>query len=398
MRKVFLFFILGVFLFASEFTLLAKISAQGTIQTSDIKNDKVMFGVYKKVKIFDLEKLDVIKSLVFNNKVLKVRFYKDKLLILTTKKLQILDKNFNILNEYKGYSFKDFDIKNDILTLADYNNINIIDIRTSEKLASINTSPKIVRLSKDSQKLLTTTYYNMYVYNIKGEQLYSIKISNVKDAYWLNNNKIICNIKNGIYEINPIKSLKKLILNMKINAIFPLDEESLLLATSKIFYFNILNSKLVNLIDVNKEIYSIKLDKDKIIAQTSDNIYVFKLSSSKETSQSQEKKQKSIQEVKKPVKKPMLKIYVSQPNGIAPLKGKIKVYAFGDNIKAYYLNINGKEYIYKDGNKSFNYYFKKPGEYKVFAAIKDDNGNIISKTVTIKVREETFEDFKAKFR
>jgi len=102
--------------------------------------------------------------------------------------------------------------------------------------------------------------------------------------------------------------------------------------------------------------------------------------------------------VKKENKKPFLKFYTSTANGFVPLKVNFKILCNDSDgkIVSYYMNFAGKEKIGKgDPNgKSFSYTFKRPGEYNIMFAVKDNQNAITTSEVKIKVREESFEDYK----
>jgi len=102
--------------------------------------------------------------------------------------------------------------------------------------------------------------------------------------------------------------------------------------------------------------------------------------------------------IKKANKKPFLKFYASTTNGFVPLKVNFKILCNDSDgkIVAYYMNFAGKERIGKgdpDG-KSFSYTFREPGEYNIMFAVKDNKNAITSSEIKIKVREESFEDYK----
>jgi len=104
-----------------------------------------------------------------------------------------------------------------------------------------------------------------------------------------------------------------------------------------------------------------------------------------------------IKEEKKKNMKPFLQIYASKTSGYIPLDVSFKIIANDEDgeIKAYYLNIAGKEFIGKGTPmKVFPFTFDKPGLFKVMASVKDNKNAVSTKEISIKVREESFDDFK----
>ena len=98
----------------------------------------------------------------------------------------------------------------------------------------------------------------------------------------------------------------------------------------------------------------------------------------------------------KTAKKPALSVHASISEGFVPLKVIFNIITDNkDKIIGYYVNFGDSEML-KDGRPplSIKHTYTKPGVYKVLIAVKNANGEISQKRLKIKVKEETFEDFK----
>lgn len=444
--------------------LLFKTTALNNIQNVAISNDdkKVIMATRIKVKIFDTKTEELIKTLRFENPVIKAQFSTDnkKIFILTNKEFYIYDSNkykmIGKIDRVTRYSFDNFFIKNNFLTiLEDYNPtiVRIFNLKTGNKIVSfkINGIIKEGDFSPNLKKIALTSNQKSFIYNLDGELLHKLpELGKYYKIKWLNNKDVVVESTNRayIFDIKTSEILNTIKTKNNIAGIEILDNKHIatFIYNYKMKIFDINKNNFLNKEYIlkgessNDYIESVDLSDDKIllaIAYNSKNMKLYKTSeifknfmtendnlnnkiSQVEEPKKEEKVNPQIVEPKPKViikkeivekvvvkkikehenKKPTLYIYASQTEGNAPLTVNFKFVANDEDgkIASYYVNFAGKEIIHK-GNptKSFNYTFKNAGKYKIMVAVKDNKGAITTKQVTINVKpkhEENFEDYK----
>lgn len=439
-----LIFFLFTFLFADDLYHQAKItqinlnnnikikfSALNYINSADLDNKEVIVGTNKTLKVYSLQDSDILKVMNINLK--KVSFSSDKSKILLIHKnghFFILDaNNYKKLVELEG-NFKDFDEKKGILALLSNNKFEIYDLKNGKKLAMGKGfyGANFIKISPDLKRVVVSSGDYFYIFNNKGILLNKINQYYFRDLKWLNNKEIITDNGNSYNDLKVF--IYDVITSKVINTIYPYKfgleridkiivlnpKKVLLLNDNKMVEINLNTNKVEKKFDLseNNNISVAKLYNNKLLIAYGKNGYVYSYPFVRiEYQISNVKKQKPLQNLPKVVvkekvitkvvekkvyvknKKPTLEIYASKEEGFAPLTVTFSVVANDEDGKiiAYYMNINGKEYL-SEKPKKVTYTFTKPGVYVIMAAVKDNSGNITIKKIKIKVKEETFEDFK----
>jgi WD40 repeat protein len=419
--------------------LTFKISTQNNITSIDIKNDKILVSTAYKVKIYNLKTKELEKTLAFDN-IRKARYSNDssKIFILTKKKLYIYDNNYKEISHIKGNNFKTFNISNDdkFLAVYDYQNDNtdIYNLITGDKIAKIH--KYYIRNIKFSpkNKIALITSSKVFIYNTHGDLITTLpKLSEtIRKIVWVDDDTIdilATTYSNQAYlyrfDVKTSQIITQTPNKKYLDSFVNLDKNNDLLANNNILtIFNFKTKKFlkkfVDSTEKNKDVVAMELSDNHqtlAVGYSDENIKIYKTNFTKidtpitiPTTTKQPKpqiKEKVVTKIKvvekkvyvqnKTNKKPTVEIYASQTDGIVPLTVSFKIIANDEDgkIVSYYINFAGEEVLGK-GNptKPFNYTFTKPGKYQIMVAVKDNNGAIATKKITIKTREESFEDFK----
>ena len=446
MKKLVLFF-LGVFLFAeglynntpkmkflkTKLPLLLKVSMQHYVKSISLDANLIAVMDNSKVKLFDVKNGDLIKSFNIDSGV-SVKIYRNKLFILSDKNFFIYDlNNFKLLSNKpnNNYYYRYLDINKEILGIVrgGWYVADIYDLKEGKNLSSFQVPGSWLEFSPNNKYLISSDK----VYTLKGD-LYTNLGINFNNIDWIDDENLIYVNDKSIYMIN-IKNSNKTgpFYNAEkenIDYIYSLNSKyALVFNKNKIRVFDIKNKKLLKkefILKTNEPIKEVRILKNKMLISNRyiDNAYLYDISpilnylkintNSKDmvSTQIEVKKVKAAEVkpkevtvsnnkdavIKKANQKPFLKFYVSTTNGFAPLKVDFKILCNDSDgkIVAYYMNFAGKEKIGK-GNpngKSFSYTFRKPGEYNIMFAVKDNQNAITTSEVKIRVREESFEDYK----
>ena len=442
--KNLLILLIGIFLFAgglyestpniefskSNLNLLLKVSMKNNIRSAALNKNIVALIDYSKVKVFNLNG-DLLKSFKVNNGE-DIGIYKDKLFVIDNKNFYIYSlKDFKLLAHKTSQSYSDLSINKNLLGIVkNYSYIvDIYDLEKGKKLNSFRIDGDWLKFSPNNKYLISSDK----IYTLSGDLYSNLDIS-FYDMSWLDDKTIIYTYDNKIYLMN-IKSSNKIgpFYNGKrdsIDFLKALNDRYVLVFNDNIVrIFDVKNKKLLDkefILKNRDDVSNVKILENKMLVYNRyrDNAYLYDISpildylkinkqvskkaEIKETTKTDVKKQeiatpKHINKIEdnkisKENKKPFLKFYASTTEGYAPLKVDFKVLCNDEDgkIVSYYVNIAGKEKIGK-GNpneKSFSYTFTKPGEYNIMFAIKDDKGAITTSEIKIKVREESFEDYK----
>ncbi len=156
----------------------------------------------KTLKIYSLTTGDLIKSLSFNDEVIKSFYSTDSkfLFVLTRYRFFVLNgTNFQVLSSFKGNRFKDMDLKNNYVALLDEGKDRIIVYTLKgEKVSDFNLGSYLnylIKLSLDSAKIAVFSQrgfpYYLNIYNIKEGTLENKnKFLKIKDFDWINSRKL----------------------------------------------------------------------------------------------------------------------------------------------------------------------------------------------------------------
>jgi WD40 repeat protein len=425
-----------------DLPLIFKATSENQINNVAISNNnkKVLITNNHKVKIFNAEDGELLKTLNFKN-IKKALFSNNnkKIYILTKDVLYIYDTNtYNEIGyiKCKTYDgFKNFFLKGNLLAIIEQAcckvNIYIFNTDTNEKISSFKINDYNVYygdFSLNLKKIAFSSPNKIRIYNLKGDLLNSIpsrgKFYEIK---WLNKKELIVrSSNNNAYVFNILTGNPSATINNNgIDRIDVLDKDNILIIKNyKIKIFNTKKLKFLDKIYIikgessNDRINDVCLSNDKTllaVAYKSNNMKLFDTSKAfnikinnsnsitkKETSTIYNTNIKSEKNIIKENKKPTLFIYASQTEGTVPLKVHFKFLANDEDgkIASYYLNFIGKEFLGKGNpSKSFTYIFRRPGKYKIMVAVKDNKGAITKKEITITAKEqpiETFEDYKRK--
>ena len=453
MKKL-IFLLLGVFLFAeglynntpkmkflkTKLNLLLKVSMKRDVKSISLSKDLIAVMDNSKIKLFNAKTGDLIKSFYIDNGI-SVKIYQNKLFILSNREFFIYSlKDFKLLSHKKiNTYYRDLDINKEMLGIVSgYYTADIYDLKKGQDLSSFEVAGSWLRFSPNNKYLISSNK----VYTLKGD-LYTNLGINFDDINWIDDENLIYINDKSIYMIN-IKNSNKTgpFYNAEkenIDDIYVLNSKyALVFNKNKIRVFDIKNQKLLKkefLLRINDNIDGVRILANKMLVyhRYGTNVYLYDISTileylkinikhnPAESIISTKDKAKEIK-VKKIIKttkkitvsnntnkdnnavvkqeneKPFLKFYASTTNGFAPLKVDFKILCNDSDgkIVAYYMNFAGKEKIGK-GNpngKSFSYTFRKPGEYNIMFAVKDNQNAITTSEVKIKVREESFEDYK----
>jgi len=454
MKKLVLFF-LGVFLFAeglynntpkmkflkTQLNLLLKVSMKNDIKSISLSKYLIAVMDDSKVKLFDVENGDLIKSFNIDNGV-SVKIYQNKLFILSNNNFFIYNlKDFKLISNKPNNSsyYRYLDINKGILGIVrgGWYVADIYNLKKGQELSSFQVPGSWLEFSPNNKYLISSDK----VYTLRGD-LYTNLGINFNSIDWINDENLIYINDKSIYMIN-IKNSNKTgpFYNAKkenIDYIYVLNfRYALVFNKNKIRVFDIKNKKLLKkefILKTKESIKEVRVLKNKILISNryGTNAYLYDISSilnylkinikhnfvkniipTKKTKEIKAKKIIKITKkitvsnktnkdnnivVKKVNKKPFLKFYASNTNGVAPLKVDFKILCNDSDGKiiAYYMNFAGKEEIGKgDPNgKSFSYTFRIPGEYNIMFAVKDNQNAISTSEIKIRVREESFEDYK----
>ena len=416
--------------------LTFKISTQNNIVSVDIKNNKILVATAYKVKVYDLSTKELEKTLAFDN-IRDVKYTNDgsKIFILTQKTLYIYDNNYKEISHINGKNFKAFNISNDdkLLAVYDYQNDNtdIYNLVSGDKISTIHKYYiKEIEFSPKNKVALITNS-KVFIYTKKGDLITSLpKLSEtIKKIIWIDDNTIdvlATAYKVGYvyrFDVKTSQIITQTSNQKNLDNFVKLDKNNDLLANDNILkIFNFTTSKFikkyVDSTEKNKNVVAMDLSDNHqllAVAYGDENIQIYKtnfpkLNVAMQTTTNKPKtiiKEKVITKVKVVEKKvyvdshknikPTLEIYASKTEGFIPLKVDFKIIANDEDGKiiSYYINFAGKEVMAK-GNptKPFSYTFDKPGIYKIMVAVKDNKSAITTKQITIKAREESFEDYK----
>jgi len=446
MKKI-IFLLVGVFLFAeglynntpkmkflkTKLNLLLKVSVKNYIRSISLSKDLIAVMDNSKVKLFDVKNGDLIKSFDIDRGI-SVKIYQNKLFILSYKNFFIYNlKDFKLLSKAIHSPYHYLDINKRIVAIdRDYYVVDIYDLEKGKELSSFQVPTSWLEFSPNNKYLISSDK----VYTLKGD-LYTDLGINFNDINWIDDENLIYVNDKSIYMIN-IKNSNKIgpFYNAEkenINGIYILNSKyALIFNKDKIRVFNIKNQKLLKkefILKTNAQISGIRVLKNKMLIYNKygTDVYLYDIlpilaylkinNNQKPSLKNKVSTPAKLKEIAKPKeivianntnkqdvvakkenKKPFLKFYASTTNGFAPLKVDFKILCNDSDGKiiAYYMNFAGKEKIGKgnpDG-KSFSYTFRKPGEYNIMFAVKDNKNAITTSEIKIKVREESFEDYK----
>jgi len=452
MKKIVSYMLLGSFLAAQGLyapknevevnnlnkQMVLKVSTQNRVQTIDINGNYFSVNDNNKIKIFNINERELIKTIP-GEKLYKTKISTDgsKIIALSKDNIFILDsQTFNVLTTIKG-NFYNFIEKNNLLVLIDngYQSIQkFYNLQNGKEILTIKSLGYIIgaAISPNMKKVALNSNNKIFIYDMKGNLLNTIDQSYLKKIKWSDNSSIIANVdlkelvkfdvitSNILSSIQPKHSNYHSIDNFNI-----IDSNNvLILDDNKAFLYNFSSKKPLKkyILSENSEISDSVIKNNYLGVAYYKNSYLYKINlgnSSTTQTNSTQKAQISKIEIKQKIEpkiiikekivekkvyvkpktniKPSVQIYASQTSGIVPLKVNFKIIANDEDgtISSYYINLAGKETMAK-GNptKSFSHTFNNPGKFKIMVAVKDNQGAVATKQITIKVREETFEDYK----
>jgi len=414
--------------------MVLKVSTQNYIQSIDINGNHFLVNDNSKIKIFDINNKELIKTIPGKN-LYKTKISTDgsKIIALSKKNVFILNaKTFSILKTIKG-DFYNFIEKNNLLVLIDYrykSTQRFYNLQSGKEILTINSLSHIEGggISPNMKKIALHSDSKIFIYDMKGNLLNTIDQSYLKKIKWSDNNSIVANVnhqqlvKFDVITSNILASIKPKYDSYHIRSFNIIDSNKvLILDDNKAFLYNFNSNKPLKkyILSENSNISDSIIKNHYLGVAYDKNSYLYKIdlktTQTKQTQNTQISKLKPQQKVEPKVIikekivekkvyvnshkniKPTVDIFASQTEGISPLKVNFKIIANDEDgkIVSYYINLAGKEAIGK-GNpkKSFSYTFTHPGKYKIMVAVKDNKNAIATKKIIINVKEESFEDYK----
>ena len=412
--------------------IILKVSTKNNIQNININQNDFLINDNNKIKIFNISKKELIKTIP-GEKLSKAIISTDgsKIIALGNKQLFILDKKTsNILTTIKG-NFSNFVEKNNILILINNHyktNQDIYNLTTGKKITSIKLATYIQdgAIAPNMKKFALNSNNVIFIYDMKGNLLNTISESSIKKIKWADKSHIIVDINHQVLKKFDVIT-SNMIASINPKGYYPIDtfniidiNNVLIFNNNKLYLYNFNSNKplkkyiLSN--NSNDNITSSIIKNNYLAIAYYTNSYLYKVnffSKQPQIKQEISTKKITIPQTKIIVKekivekkvyikpkqniKPTVEIYASQTSGVAPLKVNFKIIANDEDgkIVSYYINLAGQEAMSK-GNptKPFSYTFNKPGNYQIMVAVKDNKNAIATKKVIIKVREESFEDYK----
>jgi len=411
--------------------IILKVSTQNNIQSIDINGNSFLVNDNNKIKIFDINNRELIKTIPGEN-LYKTKISTDgsKIIALSKKNVFILNaKTFHILTTIKG-DFYNFIEKNNLLVLIEnrYKSTQrFYNLQSGKEILTINSLSYIEGgdISPNMKKIALHSDSKIFIYDMKGNLLNTIDQSNLEKIKWSDNNSIVANVyhqklvKFDVITSNITASIKPTYDSYPIRSFNIIDSNNvLILDDNKGFLYNFNSKKPLKkyILSENSNISDSIIKNHYLGVAYDKNSYLYKIDlKTKQTQNTQISKLQTQQKVEPKVIikekivekkvyvdshkniKPTLEIYASKTEGFIPLKVDFKIIANDEDGKiiSYYINFAGKEIVSK-GNptKPFSYTFENPGIYKIMVAVKDNKGAITTKQITIKAREENFNDFK----
>jgi len=415
--------------------LSLKFSMNSTIQSISISKNHIAIGSYSTEKIFNLN--GNLENSFHYNDLKTIKIANNKLFILTRYNLLTFDlsQNYKILSNIKSTDYQYLDTTKELLgVVKGYYYAYIYNLQSGKKISNFSINYKWLKFSPNGKKIISDNR----IYDINGNLLVDLGI-NFHSIDWIDNNKLAYIHNNKLFIIDSLSTQKEGPFLNKVNE----DEKSridkvirlnnqymLVLYHNTATIFDTKNKKFLPKIFMlnntpNEEINNVDLNNNILILtfeySHSNSAYIYditpilkyininhsqKIDNKRLDTNPTNNKSKTIIKTKiiekkiyiKENKKPNLVVYASQTTGYAPLEVKFKILASDEDGKiiAYYINFAGKELLKKgspDG-KTFKYVFTQPGEYKILVAVKDDKGAITKQILTIKVKEESFEEYK----
>ncbi len=372
----------------------------GSVKTKNIKHIKkaVVYknyvfiynsNDYYSIYIYDLNSLELVKKLELKTSIYSFAINNDKLYALTGNYIDIYSLSTGeVLNKVQLSEF----FRN-IYTCYDKNyflvlNSSDIDIYKNDVLVNrIHYRDSLVQANILNGKIFyITTDYAQNVSNVYIKDASTLKtVDSIKIKAYLS----------GAFITNDFKSMLYTVKNKKLMFIYDLQAK-------KIKYAFNLNKEtdFIKLSPENKFVGTVYEDKTYQVLNVAGYLKVKMPAGAKNVKpqpvaavkvQVKPKQNVAIQNVRAVPSK--LEIYASQTKGYTPLKVVFSIVC-GDDVVAYYINFGNRELLKKGKPPvKFVHTFTKPGEYKVFFAVKNKAGLITKKIVNIKVEEETFKDY-----
>jgi len=401
------------------------------------------------VKIWDIKEQELLKTLNFGRYFKKAQFSSDgsKIYALDDKQFYIYDsKTFEKQNYITAKNFLTFDISDKYNSVILNGNIHSISysLKDGKKIFDIKTNIYVSYsdISKNGKYFALGRSDNTYVYSTKdGSLLSKIKSSNSMSSLRFYKNKYIVttSYNNGYATIYNFKTSKLLYKTNDYGTSrlksFYIDSDSVgifaLNSDGELNIIDLSSNKILGKINIDKKTvspYGIKVSKDSrylAIGFTNGDfkLYVHTKSEPKKSKNDKPKviykdrivekekivyKDKIIEkevikevpvEVKKENQPPKLILEASATQGVIPLKVDFTILATDDKgIDSYYINLAGKEKMDKGlPPTTLSKTFSNSGSYKVVVAVKDSDGEITKKEITVKPREMSFSDYKKTF-
>ncbi len=423
-------------------SLILKSTTSSKLESTDVFENNWLVKGQNQLKIYNISSQDLLTDKTIKNSY-KAKYTSDgsKIIVLNSSKNIVVynTKTLKKIGEYAG-EYKDFAVRNNLLLIIGYPKSKLIDLNTGVKIADLK-NDKIGEISPNSKKIALAYYKKIYIYNLKGVLLNTIDLNKayaIFEIQWLDNKNIgvLAEYYHGSYDKKRVEIYNVITSQLKsstdsyyyknLDYFKVVTSNELLLADNNLAWiYNLSTQKIEKKFNLseNTNIDSIVLKDGYLsVAYNDNNAYLYKVDKdlslptniaiqSKITKQTPTPKvitktvtkvvtkvvEKKVYVKQKTNIKPTLEFFASTSSGYAPLTVKFKILANDEDgkIVSYYMNFAGKE-ILKKGNptKTFSYTFDNAGNYNIMVAVKDNNGAITTKKLTIKVKEESFNDFK----
>jgi hypothetical protein len=376
----------------------------GSLKTKNIKDIKKAV-VYKNyifiynsddsysIYIYDLNSMELVKKLELKNSIYSFTINNDKLYAVTGSYIDIYSLSTGeLLNKVELSDY----FKN-IYTCYDKNYFLVLNSSCIE----IYKNDVLINRIHYKNSLVQADILNGKIFYITTDYAQNVSDIYVKDVSTL---KTVDNIKikaylSGAFLTNDFKSMLYTVKNKKIMFIYDLQAK-------KIKYALKLDKKadFIRLSPENKYVATAYEDKTYQVWNVAEYLKV-KTQQKEENvkpqpvaavkTQPKPKQNVTVPNVRAVPSK--LEVYASQTEGFTPLKVVFSIIS-GDDVVAYYINFGDQEMLKKGKPPvKFVHTFAKPGEYKVFFAVKNKAGLITKKIIQIKVKEETFQDYKKNY-
>lgn len=414
------------------------------ITSVDFYKDQKLITVSRDsvIKLWDLKEQELLKTLNITKKydfIKKVSFSSDaqEVYVLTEDKFLILSgdtlKELRYIKHSLSSYFRDYQIfdKNKKVILSSNYKIQVYDLTNGQLLHTINESwTTLLTVSPNQKYFAVKMNQKIKIYNIKTATLIVTIPYNVSFMKFLDNKNLIMSVDNKLYSYNFKNASEvakyQVFKNKSIKNFYFLEDNKALVkqkGDSLLYLIDVYKKEKLKRVDLKSSfVVLLKPNKERsllVAGLGNGDFYVYDAKQFLTLGEKikQTASVKIAKKVDKPVvvektviikkvievqpkvieKKPELILEASKTSGIIPLKVDFTVLVkYDKKVVGYYINIAGEEFMKKGiPPVHFTKTFDEAGVYNILIALKTSDGDIIRKSLTIKTREETFDDFKS---